>query len=157
MLKSVSLITALVLGLTTGLAHATPSAAKPKSAAEIVLAKGKVLLNRGEGFVEASAQTPLFVGDQLLVGSDSSAQLVYAAADCTMTVSAGSLVRITDVAPCKKGESLAMADQTIITPAFFGGTNDNNRLLALAPIVVVGGLVLFMARTYKEPAPASGP
>lgn len=157
MRTTISLITAVIFGLAACAAHAETAVGGKKPAAEIVAAEGKVLLNRGEGFVAVSAQTPLAVGDQLMVGSESSAELAYAAAGCTLTVSAGSLLRITAEPPCKKGESVAMAGQAIITPAFFGGSNDNSRLLALAPIVVVTGLVLFIAATYEEPGPASKP
>jgi hypothetical protein len=52
-----------------------------------------------------------------------------------------------------------MAGQTFVTPtAFegvFAGSNVNARLLALAPVALVAGIVLYAASTYKEPGPAS--
>jgi uncharacterized Fe-S center protein len=159
MLKSVSLITAIIFGLAAGIAQAETPVATTKFIGKIVAAEGKVLLNQGQGFFAASAQTPLSVGDQLMVGTESSAVVAYGASDCKLTVSAGSLLRITAEPPCKKGESLAMAGQTFVTPtAFegvFAGSNVNARLLALAPVAVVAGIVLYAASTYKEPGPAS--
>jgi hypothetical protein len=165
MLKSVSLITAMIFELAAATAQAETTVAHSKGApqkftAEISAVDGKVLLNRGEGFVVATAKTRLSVGDQVMVGEQSSAELTYGTAGCTVTVSAGSLLRIAAEPPCKKGESLAMASQTLITPTAFENVfngSENSRLLALAPIVVVGGLVLFIASTYKEPDPASRP
>lgn len=157
MLKSFSLITAIVVGLAGSVATAETTGTDKNVTAEIVAVTGKVLLNRGEGFVAAPALTPLAVGDQLMVGSESSAELVYGAAGCTLNVSAGSLVRIAAEPPCKKGESIALAGQTLITPAFFSGSNDNIRFLALAPIVLVTALVVVIASTYDEPEPASAP
>jgi hypothetical protein len=157
MIKSAILIGAVVLGLAAGAVQAETTAVGQKITAQIVMAKGKVLLNHGTGFVAAVAQTPLTVGDQLMVGNESSAELFYAASGCALTVSAGTLLRITADAPCKKGESIAMAGQTTITPAYFEVSNDANHLLALAPIVVVSGLVLVVALNYNEPDPASVP
>ncbi len=158
MLKSVSVICAVLFSLAASLAHAESVDAQKKFTAQIVKAQGKVLLNQGAGYAAAPLKARLSVGDQLMVGSDSSAEIVYGANGCVLSINAGSLVTISEKAPCKKGESLAMAGQVMITPTFGVGAGENySHLINIAPLLVVLGVVLVVASTYEEPEPASGP
>jgi hypothetical protein len=152
-LKTLSILTAVALVTSSSLAFADTTAAPRKAAAEIVSASGKVLLNQGEGFVAATAQTPLAVGDKLMVGEGAGAEIVYAASGCKLTLNEKSVVTITAEAPCKKGETLAMSGQVFVTPTAGGlGGSNMTKLLVVLPVVAVVGLVAVLASDHKDPA-----
>jgi hypothetical protein len=60
--------------------------------------KGKVLVNKGQGFVPATLAMTLKSGDRVLVGEDSSAMLAYEA--CAVVLDKPAVTKITDTAAC---------------------------------------------------------
>jgi hypothetical protein len=159
MFKSIILNSVVMLSL--AVAAQAETAKVPRTPfAELVDVEGKVLVSHGQGFVAAGSNTALSLGDQVMVSGDSRAALVYSGADCTVTLNAQTLVQITAEPPCKAGADLAMAGQTIVTPAALEGTfagGNNSRLVALGGLVVVAGVVTLVAIGYDKPAPVSKP
>jgi hypothetical protein len=159
-LKILSILTAVALVTSSTLAVAETTVAPRKAAAEITFSSGKVLLNQGEGFVAAVPETPLAVGDKLMVGEGAQAEIVYAETGCKLTLNEKSVVTITAQPPCKKGETLAMSGQVFVTPTLGGVSGgDMSKFLVVVPVVTVVGLVTILASTHDEPTfiPVSGP
>ena len=159
MLKSIIAISFAVLGLTVCV-QAETAAQLDTFAATVATTDGKVLVNRGQGFVAALPQNALAVGDQIMVGGESQAVLVYGKAGCRVTLNANTLLRIAAKPPCKPGEHLAMANQVFVQPVAFDGTftdNSGPRLLALGGVLTVSALVAVVALSYQKPAAAVSP
>lgn len=90
---------------------------------------GKVLVNKGEGFVPVLDTMQLSVGDSLMVGDESSATLAYG--DCSVVLSKPTVLTVTDKAPC------AGAEGVFVTP-----TADLSEVAAPFPwplLVLLGG------------------
>jgi hypothetical protein len=159
MLKSITVISLAVLCLTVCVQ--AENAAQPDIfAATVATTDGKVLVNSGQGFVATLPQNALAIGDQIMVGGESQAVLVYGKAGCRLTLNANTLLRITAKPPCKPGEHLAMDNQVFVQPAAFDGTftdNSGPRLLALGGVFTVGALVAVVALSYQKPAAAVSP
>ncbi len=62
---------------------------------------GKVLVNRGKGFVPVSGSLQLNVGDRVMVGENSFATLSYA--ECAVSLAKPTVVSVAAVAPCATG------------------------------------------------------
>jgi hypothetical protein len=63
---------------------------------------GKVLVNKGEGFVPALDTMQLSVGDSVMVGDESSATLAFG--ECSVLVSKPTVITVTAQAPCAGSE-----------------------------------------------------
>jgi hypothetical protein len=59
---------------------------------------GKVLINKGKGFVPAAGTVSLNDGDKVMVGENSFAVVSYA--DCAVSISSPTVMSITKIAPC---------------------------------------------------------
>jgi hypothetical protein len=104
------------------------------TAAELVKLEGKVSVNRGDGFEPAKQGMVLKVGDQVLVGKESAASLVYAEPGCVLEVPEASVVTVSDVGPCIPGQTTALGESVFVTPAATDGTTGD-----LTPFYVMGG------------------
>ena len=110
--------------------------------AELGAVQGKVMINHGKGFVPAVGLISLNVGDQLMVGEESSAVVNYASG-CAVSVAATQVVTISAKAPCMAGQSVAMIGDTAIVPAgnkIVGHTSFTNS--SIFPIVAIGGVAI---------------
>ena len=84
--------------------------------AELSSVSGKVLVNSGEGFVAATAETVLTPGSQIMVGEDSSAVLSYLGSDCKVEVAPASVLTVAEAAPCVAGQTVGAIDGVFVTP-----------------------------------------
>src|SRR5688572_11821399 len=98
----------LALALATSPASATESEAQLVSAknageakAQITLAKGKVLVNQGAGFVPVAGSESLKLGDKIFVGPEASASITYLADNCIVAAPAGRLLTVDVLSPCQ--------------------------------------------------------
>ena len=125
---------------TTGLAAIAllgiSAAVQSVSAAELVKLEGKVSVNLGDGFAPAKLGMVLKPGDQVLVGTESAASLVYAEPGCVFDVPAASVVTVTDVGPCVPGQTTALGQSAFAMPTATQGDDDDGRLL---PFYIMGG------------------
>jgi hypothetical protein len=75
---------------------------------------GKVLVNKGEGFVPVAGSFALQAGDKVLVGENSFATISYK--ECAVSLSKETVFKVTKAAPCLTGEKAAAAEGVFITP-----------------------------------------
>jgi hypothetical protein len=104
--------------LSTALACLVLSASVAMAAQSVAVVQnvsGKVLVNKGKGFVPATGALQLGAGDRLLVGKDSTATISYA--ECAVSLAKPSVFTVTKVAPCVAGEKNAVVDGAFVTPA----------------------------------------
>jgi hypothetical protein len=106
-------------------------AASPAAVLEKI--EGKILINKGHGFAPAEAQLAVKVGDRILIGAKSSAEIFYSAQSCSVTYTKPRLVVIGKSAPCKAGEKLSMATEIFIEKA---------AIIPVVPAAPVGGIGL---------------
>lgn len=114
---------------------------------------GKVMVNKGDGFVPLVSGVSLNVGDKVLVGENSFAVLAYE--ECAVSLSKPSVTSVAKDAPCNAG---ALPDEAaVVTPAAYTGTG-------LAAPVIIGGFgvvvvgTLFLTGAFDDDnAPVSGP
>lgn len=104
------------------------------SAVELVKLKGKVSVNRGDGFEPAKQGMKLKTGDQILVGKDGVASLIYEKPGCIFEVPAASVVTVKKAAPCAPGQTTSLGKSVFARPA--GVTSDGPDL---TPFYVMGG------------------
>jgi hypothetical protein len=71
----------------------------PAFAATVDSVKGKVLINRGEGFQQVTSGTQANAGDRLMAGPGASAKLVYSDR-CQISVVPGRVVSVGKQPPC---------------------------------------------------------
>ena len=71
----------------------------PAFAATVDSVKGKVLINRGEGFQQVTTGAQANAGDQLMAGPGGSAKLVYSGG-CQVSVVPGRVVSVGKQPPC---------------------------------------------------------
>ena len=74
-------------------------ASLPASAATVEAVKGKVLINRGEGFQQAASGAQAKSGDMIMASSGGSAKLVYPGG-CQVKVVPGRVVSVGKQPPC---------------------------------------------------------
>jgi hypothetical protein len=107
------------------------------AAAELVKLEGKVSVNRGDGFGPATLGMVLKPGDQVLVGKESAASLVYAEPGCIFEVAEASVVTVSDVGPCIPGQTTALGESAFVTPTATTGADADDP--DLTPLYVMGG------------------
>ena len=78
---------------------------------------GKVLINKGEGFVPASGLVSLNAGDKVMVGVNSFAVVSFA--DCAVSLSAPTVMSVTREAPCAAGSAGAAVIQPVAAAPVF--------------------------------------
>ena len=71
----------------------------PAFAATVDSVKGKVLINRGEGFQQVTTGAQANAGEQVMVGPGGSAKLVYSGG-CQVSVVPGRVVSVGKQPPC---------------------------------------------------------
>jgi hypothetical protein len=107
---------------------------------------GKVLVNKGEGFLPVSGTLELNAGDRVMVGQDSFATLTYA--NCAVSLSSPSVVAVTEKPNCD-----VVTPTADFAPAAFP-------LPIILGAVVVGTVVTYIATdrfgTKKKNKPCSG-
>ncbi len=69
-----------------------------QSVATVQSIGGKVLVNKGEGFVPVVGGMVLSVGDSVLVGEESTATLAFG--DCAVVLGKPTVMTVTEQAPC---------------------------------------------------------
>lgn len=112
------------------------------TAAELVKLEGKVSVNRGDGFEPAKQGMVLKAGDQVLVGKDSAASLVYAEPGCVYEAPAASVTTVSDVGPCIPGQTTALGQSAFVTPTATDGETD------LTPFYVMGGAAVIASAGF---------
>ena len=133
------------------------------TAAELVKLEGKVSVNRGDGFESAKQGMVLKVGDQVLVGKESAASLVYAEPGCVFEVPEASVVTVSDVGPCIPGQTTALGESVFVTPAATdGGDTDLTPFYVMGGVAVIGSAALIINEASKDsgnrpPRPGAGP
>jgi hypothetical protein len=110
--------------------------------AELVNVNGKVFVQQGEGFVPVSGTVLLQPGDQVMVGDESSAEINYIGGDCAVSINDKSLVRVTKKAPCGKGETAAIAGDSLIMPVMDGGSSTGLIVAGVFTAVAIGVVAL---------------
>jgi hypothetical protein len=92
---------------------------------------GKVLINKGKGFIPATATMSLNDGDKVMVGENSFAVVSFA--DCAVSISSPTVMSITKTAPCA-----AAGDVTVVQPVA-------DPVAGPAPIVPIPLIILGVA------------
>jgi len=110
------------------------------TAAELVKLEGKVSVNRGDGFEPAKQGMVLKAGDQVLVGKESAASLVYAEPGCVYEAPEASVTTVSDVGPCIPGQTTALGESAFATPVATDGSGSD-----LTPFYVMGGAAVIGA------------
>jgi hypothetical protein len=82
----------------------------PAFAATVDSVKGKVLINRGEGFQQVTTGAQANAGDQLMAGPGGSAKLVYSDR-CQVSVIPGRVVSVGKQPPCTAQSLLGEDDR----------------------------------------------
>ena len=144
---------ALLLASAVFLSFGTAQAAE--SVAQLSKLTGKVMVNVGQGFEPAEPRLVLHVGDRVFVGQDSTAELSYAKAGCKVVLSSGSVISITDQAPCLAGSDVAMVDGVFIQPTFGSGNSELSTLYFVLPTLAIVAGVAVLAANYKSPTTLS--
>jgi hypothetical protein len=67
--------------------------------------KGKVLVNKGNGYEQVSADMAINIGDSLLISRNSSVTLNYVSGGCSSSLSSPSLVKVGASVPCSSAQS----------------------------------------------------
>jgi hypothetical protein len=107
------------------------------TAAELVKLEGKVSVNSGDGFQPGKQGMVLKAGDQILVGKDSAASLVYADPGCVFDVPEATVVTVSDVGPCIPGQTTVLGESALATPVATEGDGSD-----LTPFYVMGGIAV---------------
>lgn len=135
-----------IIAFTTAMFMAAPVLASNAPVAQLQAANGKVLVNQGQGFVPAKGTVALNAGDRIMVGKDSSASVLYTAANCKVDVAAATVVSVEASAPCVSGETVGAIDSVFVHSAA-GESAGNYGGAAYVPFVVITSLVTAGALT----------
>ena len=101
-------------------------------------------VNMGDGMVDASVGESLKAGDEVFAGPNSAVTLFFAVPQCSYTVAASTVFKITEVAPCQAaaglpavgaGAAAAATSASLVTPGVALGVG----------AVVVGGAIAVIA------------
>jgi hypothetical protein len=132
-------------------------AAAAQSVAVVQNVGGKVLVNKGKGFVPVTASMKLGAGDTLMIGNKSSATLAYAA--CSIDLTKPAVVTVSEKA-CEGVQKTA--DGVFVTP-----TADMPVAEAAVfpwPLLLIGGgavvttaIIVGTKGNKNSPAPVTGP
>lgn len=109
----------------------------PAFAATVDAVKGKVLINRGDGFQQATSGTKANAGDRLMAGPGGSAKLVYSDR-CQVSIVPGRVVSVGKQPPCT-------------APSLVGEDSREGFFSNPVPPFVVGAAIgwgIFCAATY---------
>ncbi len=142
-------------GAVLSLVLMTSSVLAGNGAATISDFSGKVLINKGKGFVPAVGVTSLGAGDKVLVGENSFAVLSYA--ECAVSISSPTVISITKTAPCIGGAE----DVAIVQPV--AGSVGAPPPTIPVPLIVLGvagaaGVAIIASGVLDDNNdPASGP
>jgi hypothetical protein len=90
----------LLIGVLAATLAAGPAGAA-QGKAHLTSTNGKVLVNKGDGFIPPSSGMLLNAGDKIFVGHEASAAIRYVADDCQVAVSAHRVVTIEVLSPCQ--------------------------------------------------------
>ncbi len=101
--------------------------------------QGKVLVNHGKGFVPAAGTLLLNVGDQIMVGVNSFANINYLNAKCSVSANASSVVTVTAAAPCKLGTVVGSVDTVFAVPAATNAAYVPPPDFPILPVLLIGG------------------
>jgi hypothetical protein len=102
------------------------------NAASLTDVSGSVMINKGNGFVPATAAVELKAGDKVLVGEGGFAAVAYE--KCTVSLDKPTVHAVSKVAPC---------DQLVISPAAdLDAPMAGLAGLPLLPLLLVGGAVI---------------
>ncbi|MEI6535348.1 MAG: hypothetical protein WCN98_08425 [Verrucomicrobiaceae bacterium] len=99
-------------------------------------------VNMGDGMVDASVGDSLKAGDEVFAGPNSAVTLFFAVPQCSYTVAASTVYKVTEVAPCRAaaglegvGAGAAVTSASLVTPGVALGVG----------AVVLGGAVAVIA------------
>jgi hypothetical protein len=142
-------------GIAAGSASAEDVAAPPL--ATLIGATGKILVNQGAGFKAAKSDMVLNPADQIMVGSEGRAEILYLASQCRVVAEAQSFVTVAAVAPCV-GENLTMKEQAIIVTPVSSTSEDEDAANVRAGIAVAGFVgVTVLSLTLNDDSGMSNP
>jgi hypothetical protein len=142
-------------GIAVGSASAEDVAAPPL--ATLIGATGKVLVNQGAGFKAAKSDMVLNPADQIMVGTEGRAEILYMASQCRVVAEAQSLVTVQDVAPCS-GQNLSMKEQALIITPASASSDDEDAENMRAGLAIAGfAAVTVLSLTLNEDGSASTP
>ena len=104
-------------------------------------------VNMGEGMVDASVGDSLKTGDEVFAGPNSAVTLFFAVPQCSYTVAASTVFKVTEVAPCQAAAGLpavgagaaAATSASLVTPGIALGVG----------AVVVGGAIAVIATSEQ--------
>jgi hypothetical protein len=114
---------------------------------------GKVMVNKGDGFVPLVSGVSLNVGDKVLVGEGSFAVLAYE--ECAVSLSKPAVISVSKDAPCNVG---ALSDEAaVVTPAAYTGPAIAAPLIIGGIGVAVVGTLLLTGALNDDNDPVSGP
>jgi hypothetical protein len=102
--------------------------------AQLVGPSGKVMVDRGAGYEVVVGGLELNVGDQVFVGAEGAASLIYANG-CTVSLTEASVATVAEKAPC--GKNQAMVADAVITPT--ADVDDDSYAFPILPLILVGG------------------
>ena len=114
------------------------------SVAVLTSSEGKVLINKGHGFVPADGLVDLSVGDTVMVGKNSTAAVSFNSG-CTVNVAPASVLKIGKKASCAAdvafvGKNVFVAPTADVVPPV-AGIDPGLALAGLATVAGVGTLV----------------
>ena len=123
------------------LAAAAVLMSTPCLAAELVVAEGNVLVNRGNGFFRANAGQQLLPGDKVMLGTQGGTARIAHSDSCFETVTPGHLVVVTSN-PCPPGSGTDGAGG-----GGLGGLSSVNPVVlsAVGTAAVIGGVAAVSA------------
>jgi hypothetical protein len=100
-------------------------------AATVTDFSGKVLVNRGAGFVPATGSITLRAGDKVMVGDNSFAVVSYA--ECAVSLSTPGVVTVSETAPCAAEGAATIQPVADIDPGY------SAPIFPIWPLVIIGG------------------
>jgi hypothetical protein len=149
MIRAITIASVMSLGLTVSAAQADTA-----SVATLTQVGGKVMVNKGKGFVAAKSGMALAENDRLITLDASSASVVFADG-CVNNVKANSVLAVSKAAGCKT-QAMNVNSPMPIRYAQTGGTqNDGNTGGGeggnkMMPWLIGGGAILLLASTNDD-------
>jgi hypothetical protein len=131
MVKMMSLVGALALTFAAG------AQAETTSVATLSQVTGKVMVNKGKGFVAAKSGMALADNDRLITLDGSSAAVVYGDG-CTSQVKANSVLAINKALGCKS-EVMAVQGQSLASPIRYAAVGDPPPLTPIVTTPLISG------------------